>query len=117
MFKQRIFVFFGNRYSFKADNGQQLEGSKVFYLSTDDMKPIDDLQKANSKGYRYAQASLPYDTLGHLPYVPGVYDGEFEPATDSKGSMTLKLVNLIPVGPVALNLKSTVDDVKSGTKK
>lgn len=99
--KQRIFVFYANRWNFPTDDGKVMEGTSVHYLSTDDMSAVSS-DDGNNKGIRSGKGTLPFNDMRKLTFVPGIYEGEFTPAMDSKGNLTLKLVDVKPVSPVSL---------------
>ena len=99
MISERIFVFYANEYSFSNEDGSNVSGCSIHYLNSKDLLPFDD-KEGKSKGFRFTKGTMPIGTLKKLPYVPGFYDGDFEPSTDSKGNLTLKLVNLVPVNPI-----------------
>lgn len=99
--KQKIFVFYANRWSFSSDDGKVMEGTSVHYLSTDDMTSTSSTD-GNNKGIRSGKGTLTLNDYRKLTFVPGIYEGDFSPSMDAKGNLTLKLVDLKPLSPVSL---------------
>ena len=101
--ESQIFIYFANRFDFKPEQGDAISGTKIYYLDSTDMAPINEIDSKNSKGRRSGNAMLDYSMLAKMPYVPGIYDASFETATDSKGNLALKVVDIKPVSPCQLS--------------
>lgn len=72
-------------YNFVDDNGNHLQGVKVYYLDNH-------LEtEGNAKGYFPLNLSLPGDHGGKFSQVPGLYDLDFKMAPDKYGKPQIKL--------------------------
>jgi hypothetical protein len=84
--KQVALVLAANQYSFLNDDKERVAGSSLHYVLTENLAPVEDTEK-NSKGYRPAKASLPYEAYeDSVQEVPGFYNLliEVQPGSDGK---------------------------------
>jgi hypothetical protein len=72
-------------YDFIDDNGQHLQGVKVYYLDND---PED---SKGAKGYFPLNLSILGDHVSKFVAVPGIYDLDFKQVSDKFGRPILKL--------------------------
>lgn len=94
--ESQIFIYFANCFDFKTEEGNDVKGTKIYYLDSIDMSPVNEIDTKHSKGRRSNNAMLDYGMLSKMPYVPGIYDASFETTTDAKGNLTLKVVDIKP---------------------
>lgn len=83
-------------YDFVDDNGQRLQGVKVFYLDNHQEN------EPNLKGYFPLNLSLTGDHAAKFTEVPGIYDLDFRQTSDKYGKPVLKLRNVNFVSPAKL---------------
>lgn len=83
-------------YDFVDDNGQRLQGVKVYYLDND---PED---TRGAKGFFPLNLSIAGDHGSKFNSIPGVYDLDFKQVSDKYGRPTLKLRNVEFVKSVTL---------------
>ncbi len=83
-------------YDFADQDGQRLQGVKVYYLDND----AEDSKGA--KGFFPLNLSITGDHAAKFRSIPGVYDLDFKQVSDKYGKPMLKLRNVDFVKPVTL---------------
>jgi len=86
-----------NPFDLVDDNGQRVQGVKVYYLDND---PEDGSNGA--KGFFPLNLSIMGDHVSKFSSVPGIYDLEFKQKRDKYGKPSLSLRNVEFVEPVTL---------------
>lgn len=79
------------------DNGQRVQGVKVYYLDND---PVD--SDNGAKGFFPLNLSIMGDHVTKFLDVPGIYDLDFKQRRDKYGKPTLSLRNVDFIEPVTL---------------
>jgi len=73
------------------DNGQRVQGVKVYYLDND---PEDSNGVNGAKGYFPLNLSIMGDHVDKFGAVPGIYDLDFKQRRDKYGKPQLRLSNV-----------------------
>ena len=68
--KQTALLLSANQYSFEDDKGKTVAGCSIHYILTENLAPHEDLER-QSKGYKPAKGSLPYEAYNKTQDVPG----------------------------------------------
>ena len=89
--KQNILVMFARGYRMEKEDKSINEGVSINYLLTDDLTPIGDKVE---RGIRFSKGSLPLEKARSINKVPGLYEATFTVKADSKGAVTLKLIDI-----------------------
>ena len=87
----KVLVVGVKSYSFKNQDGQNIEGAKVSYL-TDTPS-----HKTNEIGYLPIQASIPLSMLKSFTTIPGIYEVKYDmiPGRNNKPEVTVAGFDLI----------------------
>lgn len=83
-------------YDFVDQDGQRLQGVKVFYLDND----AED--SAGAKGFFPLNLSITGDHVSKFSAIPGIYDLDFKQVSDKFGKPVLRLRNVEFVKPATL---------------
>lgn len=83
-------------YDFVDQDGQRLQGVKVYYLDN----VAEDSQGA--KGFFPLNLSIIGDHVSKFSSIPGAYDLDFKQVSDKYGKPTLKLRNVEFIKPITL---------------
>lgn len=83
-------------YDFVDDNGQRLQGVKLYYLDNHQEN------EPNMKGFFPLNLSLTGDHAAKFTEVPGIYDLDFRQTSDKYGKPVLKLRDASFVSSVKL---------------
>lgn len=69
--QKQVMVVAAKRYSFKNDQGQMVEGTKLHYLD------LEQEQDKDTAGSIPASVSLKYEEFSEIGKLPAIYDFEF----------------------------------------
>lgn len=83
-------------YDFANEDGQRLQGVKVYYL---DNEPED---RKGARGFFPLNLSISGDHVLKFDAVPGIYDLDFKQVSDKYGRPTLRLRDVEFVSSVSL---------------
>lgn len=81
-------VLNAKRYSFKNDDGEQVEGTTLQYL-----EPGELVDESNRRGAEVLTITAPVDFFDQLPTLPGVYDLGFRQRPGKNGRPTLAVTS------------------------
>lgn len=81
-------VLNAKRYSFKNDDGEQVEGTTLQYLD-----PTEDVQEVNRRGVEVLTITAPVDFFDQLHTMPGTYDLTFKQRPGKNGRPTLAVTS------------------------
>lgn len=85
-----------NPFDLVDNNGQRIQGVKVYYLDTDP-------EEVNgAKGFFPLNLSIMGDHVSKFTSVPGIYDLDFKQKRDKTGKPTLSLRSAEFIEPVTL---------------
>lgn len=89
-----IIVLNATRYDFNTEDGNNLKGTKVRYLTTDSLKPVQDIAN-NVLGFQVAEQTFDFNYFNELQKVglPFTGIGYFE-MRNQKGSIKLGLADI-----------------------
>jgi hypothetical protein len=92
----KCLVFSARRYSFNDDQGQPVNGVKLFYL-TGDVSAAGD-----TRGAEVMNISGPLDLWPQVGDLPGIYDVDFRQRPGRNGKPSLQVAALTFIEKVAL---------------
>ena len=94
---EKCLILSARQYSFADDQGKQVEGVKVTYLTGDQAT-------GDTRGMEPMSISAPLDTWGQLGELPGMYKMNFRQRRGKGGKPTLTLVRFEFGAPAKLPL-------------
>ncbi len=93
----RCLVLGARRYSFKSDDGDQVEGAKLHYLTLDAIEGED--AGDDQRGEIPFEVSAPFTVFDQLGEVPAYYDVDFRQRPGRGGRPTLQAAGVSYMGP------------------
>jgi len=81
-------VLNAKRYSFKNDDGEQVEGTTLQYV-----EPGELVEEENRRGAEVLTITAPVDFFGQLHTLPGLYDLAFRQRPGKNGRPTLTVTS------------------------
>lgn len=90
-------VLNAKRYSFKNDDGEQVEGTTLQYL-----EPGELVAEENRRGAEVLTITAPVDFFGQLSTLPGLYDLNFRQRPGKNGRPTLTVTSARFLAPSEL---------------
>lgn len=107
MNNSKILVTYGNVYDMKDDSGSRVCGTSLqYFFLGDDLKLFDSkaVESGKAGGVQRAKCSLPIEHMRKIPFVPGIYDADFDMSIGSDGKPVLKVSDLTFVAKCELKV-------------
>lgn len=89
-----ITVLSARRFDFKNDDGEQVEGVKIFYV--EDWEPE---ERQNGKGVELLEATLPLEIWSRMSPEPADYNAHFNLVRGQKGKAMLQVTDIEHIQP------------------